>query len=173
LPVIVFSTGAAQFCRHKASKSWLAWITGEETPTHILARPFLPGRSIKMKITVTKTENPVPVTILYLDGALDGTNFKSSAGLAAFHQIALLFRGKKHPGPDESWPAYRWAVCRHLDRDLDRPPQEHVKLSSPTSDVRDVLNLIGFNSLFEIYSDLPQAVASYRQDVPVMTSIPR
>jgi anti-anti-sigma regulatory factor len=153
-----------------------------------------------MKITVTKTENPVPVTILYLDGALDGTNFKSlidkaqrlyaagtrdlildlsrlifisSAGLAAFHQIALLFQGIKHPGPDESWPAYRWAVYRHLDRDLDRPPHEHVKLSSPTSDVRDVLNLIGFNSLFEIYSDLPQAVASYRQDVPVMASIPR
>lgn len=146
-----------------------------------------------MKITVTKTEIPDPVTIIHLDGALDGSNFEclideahklhsagardllldlgkltfiSSAGLGALHQVALLFRPKKQAEKDESWSAYRWAAFRTIDRDHNRSSHEHVKLLSPTKEVLEVLDMIGFSSLFEVYADLQQATDSFRQAVP-------
>lgn len=142
-----------------------------------------------MKITITKTEIPASVTILHLEGKLDRANYESlieeaqdvydagdrdllldlgglffisSAGLAALHQVALLFRGEEQPCQDEGWAAYR-----AINRDRDRGTQEHVKLLSPTKEVREVLDLTGFGSLFEIFTDLSQALASFRQAVPV------
>jgi anti-anti-sigma factor len=142
-----------------------------------------------MEITITRTNKPTSVTILHLDGTLDGSNhqslldeakkqftagatnllldlskltFISSAGLGALHQVALLFRGKKHPAQDETWAAYRWAAYRTIDRDHQSTSQQHVKLLSPTKQVREVLDLIGFSSLFEIYSDIDQATASFQ-----------
>ena len=153
-----------------------------------------------MIITITKIENPAPITILRLDGTLDGGNYESliheaqkviaagsrdllldlgkltfisSAGLGALHQVALLFQGKKHSESDESWAAYRWAAYRSIDRLHIRQTQEHVKLLSPTKEVQEVLDMIGFSSLFEIFTDLPQALASFRQTVPAYeTSLP-
>jgi anti-anti-sigma factor len=141
-----------------------------------------------MEITITQTKKPIPVTIMHLDGTLDGSNhqsmleeakkqynagarnllldlsklaFISSAGLGALHQVALLFRGKKHPAQDETWAAYRWAAYRTIDRDHQSTSQEHVKLLSPTKPVLEVLDLIGFSGLFEIFTDPDQAVASF------------
>jgi len=143
-----------------------------------------------MKITITKTEKTAPVTILHLDGTLDGANYESlideakkvyaarardlildmstltfisSAGLAALHQVALSFRGKKHPGQDGGWAAYH-----AIDRDRGSGTQAHVKLLSPTKQVREVLDMTGFNSLFEIYTDPHQASASFHQAAPAM-----
>jgi anti-anti-sigma regulatory factor len=143
-----------------------------------------------MNINITKTEKPFRITILHLDGILDGSNYKnlvveaqkvhadgardlildlskltfiSSAGLGALHQVALLFRGKKHPKKDESWGAYRWAAYRSLESDHLHRFQEHVKLVSPTKEVRELLDMIGFTSLFEIYTDLHLATASFYQ----------
>ncbi|HEX7620891.1 MAG TPA: STAS domain-containing protein [Anaerolineales bacterium] len=148
-----------------------------------------------MKITVTKIEHPGPIAILHLDGTLDGANneglneeaqnpfadgvrdlildlsklvFISSAGLGALHQVAILFKGKTRPDPDESWAAYRWAAYRSMNRDHYRRLQEYVKLLSPSREVREVLDMIGFSSLFEIYTDFPQAVASFHKVAPVM-----
>jgi len=114
-----------------------------------------------MKITITKTEKTAPVTILHLDGTLYGANYESlideakkvyaarardlildmstltfisSAGLASLHQVALLFRGVKHPGQDGGWAAYH-----AIDRDRGSGTQAHVKLLSPTKQVREVL----------------------------------
>jgi anti-anti-sigma regulatory factor len=142
-----------------------------------------------MNITISKTNKPDLVTILHLEGKLDGANYESlieeaqevyndgvrdlildlskltfisSAGIAALHQVALLFRGK-HPDQDEGWAAYR-----AIDRDRGGDPQKHVKLYSPSHPVREVLDMTGFSSLFEIHTDLHLAVASFRQDVPVM-----
>jgi anti-anti-sigma regulatory factor len=133
---------------------------------------------------------PFPVTILHLEGKLDRSNYESliedaqnvydagarylvldlsqltfisSAGLAALHQVALLFRGEKHPDQNEGWAAFH-----SIDRDRGRGTQEHVKLFSPTQEVREVLDMIGFSSLFEIYSDLHQATISFRQAVPAV-----
>jgi len=148
-----------------------------------------------MKITVTKKEKPTPVTILHLEGALDGANsaslideaqkvftagvrdiivdlikltFISSAGLGALHQVAQLFRGINDPEQEESWADYRWAAYRSNSRDHNRRSQEHVKLCSPTKEVQEILDIIGFSSLFEIYTDLNQAVASIQQTAPGM-----
>ena len=141
-----------------------------------------------MKITLTNNQKLTPVTILHLNGKLDGTNYGSlieeaqkiyaagvrdiildlskliwisSAGLGAMHQVALLFRGNKQPEQDESWAAYRWAAYRSIDRDHKRGTQEHVKLFSPTKEVREVLDMIGFSSLFEIFTELDQAISSF------------
>ena len=141
-----------------------------------------------MNITITKNETHPPVTILHLEGKLDGASyeslieqarqvyadgardlilemsqltFASSAGLAAMHQVVLLFRGEKHPGQDEGWAAYR-----AIDRDRGSGAQVHVKLLSPTPQVLDVLEMTGFSSFFEIFTDLPPALASFHQPVP-------
>jgi anti-anti-sigma regulatory factor len=146
-----------------------------------------------MNIKISKTERPVPITILHLDGTLDGANFESlvkkaqslfnagardlildlskltfisSAGLRALHQVALLFRGKLPEDPQESWDSYRWAAYRSLDREHYRNLQEHVKLLSPSPEVRQVLDMIGYTSLFEIYANLPQAVETFRKPAP-------
>jgi anti-anti-sigma factor len=150
-----------------------------------------------MKITIAKIEQPTPTTILQLDGALDGSNYQglvdearklhaagtrnlildlgkltfiSSAGLGAFHQVAIMFRGKKHPEQNETWGAYRWAAYRSIDRDHSRRPQEYVKLLSPTKEVRELLDLIGFDSLFEIFTDINTAASSFHQAELVMVS---
>jgi ABC-type transporter Mla MlaB component len=152
-----------------------------------------------MKMNITKTERPIPIVILHLDGTLDGATFKnliekaqtlfaegarnlildltklsfiSSAGLGALHQVALLFQGKIRPDPDESWAAYRWDAFRSIERTHYHRHHEHVKLLSPTNEVRAVLDMIGFSSLFEIYTYMPQAVESFRQpDLVIETDL--
>jgi anti-anti-sigma factor len=148
-----------------------------------------------MKITITKAEKPASVTILHLEGMLDSTNcqslideakkvyaavvrdlildlskltFISSAGLGAMRQVALLFRGKKQAERDESWSDYRWAAFRAIETDHSRASYKNVKLLSPTKEVMGVLDMIGFSSLFEIYTDFKQAVASFYQTAPAM-----
>jgi anti-anti-sigma regulatory factor len=145
-----------------------------------------------MNISITKTERPASVTILHLEGKLDGANYEnlideaqevydagvrdlildlskltfiSSAGMAALHQVALLFRGEKHPGQDDGWAAYH-----SIDRDRGRGTQEHVKLFSPSEPVRQVLDMTGFSSLFEIFTDLHLAITSFRQAAPAMAA---
>jgi len=143
-----------------------------------------------MKITITEIERNVPATILHLDGKLDGNSYEalideaqrlyaagsrdlildlraltfiSSAGLAALHRVALLYRGEKYPVQDEGWAAFR-----AIDRDRGSGTQTHVKLFSPTKQVHDVLVMTGFSSLFEIYPSLDQARASFHQAAPEM-----
>lgn len=143
-----------------------------------------------MNITITKTETPFPVTILHLDGKLEGISYEilideaqklydagardllldlskmtfiSSAGMAGLHQVALLFRGERHPGQDQGWAAYR-----SIDRDRGHGTQEHVKLLSPTKEVQEVLDLTGFSSLFQIFTGLQPALASFHQEVPAV-----
>jgi len=146
-----------------------------------------------MKITVSKPEMHVPVVILHLYGILDSTSYQSlvdkakqqysagvrdlildlskltfisSAGLGALHQLALLFKGNNHPEQDETWGDYRWAAYHNRDHEHVPQLQEHVKLFSPSKEVREVLDMIGFSSLFEIFTDLPAALASFPQAAP-------
>jgi anti-anti-sigma factor len=147
-------------------------------------------KSIEMRITISKTDKPISVTILHLEGKLDRANYESlideaqdvygkgardlildmkkltfisSAGVAALHQVALLYREEKGPRLDGGWGALRLE-----NRDRSVIPQEHDKVLSPPGVVREVLNLAGFGSLFEIFADLPQAVDSFRQPSPEM-----
>jgi anti-anti-sigma regulatory factor len=136
-----------------------------------------------MEITSTQKQGRVPVTILQLDGKLDGSNymqlleeakrdygtgardllidlsrlsFLSSAGIAAIHKTALLFRGLDLPEDESGWAAFH-----AIDRDRDNGVQKHVKLLSPQPEVANILDITGFKALFEIHTDLDMAVASF------------
>ena len=143
-----------------------------------------------MRITISKTDNPISITTLHLEGKLDRANYESlideaqevygngardlildmrkltfisSAGVAALHQVALLFREVNTSHLDGGWGSFDTR-----ERDLAITKQEHVKLLSPPGQVLKVLNLTGFGSLFEVFTDLAQAADSFRQRAPEM-----
>jgi len=143
-----------------------------------------------MRITISKTDKPNNITILHLEGKLDRANYESlideaqevygngvrdllldmskltfigSAGLAALHQVALLFREVTTTHLDGGWGAFG---TRERDRIMTE--QEHVKLLYPPGQVLEELNLTGFGSLFEVFTDLTRAVDSFRQRAPEM-----
>lgn len=136
-----------------------------------------------MNISVSQAQGNGPVTVLKLDGQLDGQNYQelinkaqelyragardflldlsdltyiSSAGLVALHSVALLARGEEMPDTEGGWSAYR-----SMGRSAEAGMQKHVKLLNPTSEVMGVLDMVGFGNVFEIYTDLDQAVNSF------------
>lgn len=136
-----------------------------------------------MNISVSQAQGNGPVSILKLDGQLDGQSYQelinkaqelysagardflldlsdltyiSSAGLVALHSVALLARGEEMPDTEGGWSAYR-----SLGRSAEAGMQKHVKLLNPRSEVMNVLDMVGFGNVFEIYTDLDQAVSSF------------
>ena len=136
-----------------------------------------------MNISVSQAQGNVPVAVIKLDGQLDGQNYQeliskaqelykggardflldlseltyiSSAGLVALHSVALLSRGEDLPDTESGWSAYR-----SMGRSSEAGLQKHVKLLNPHSEVMGVLDMVGFSSLFEIYTDLDEAVKSF------------
>ncbi|MEW5831115.1 MAG: STAS domain-containing protein [Chloroflexota bacterium] len=136
-----------------------------------------------MEITITKIEGRVPVSLVQLNGDLDGSNFKdliataqllydegvrhllldmaglgfmSSAGLAALHIVTKVFGGEKAPDPEDGW-----ATFRTMDRERAGGRQNNVKLLNPTERVLEVLDMVGFAPLYEIYTNLDEATQSF------------
>ena len=136
-----------------------------------------------MKITTSQAQGRVPVTILSLQGNLDGSNyqaviakanevytagaqnllidmgevpFMASSGLVALHSIALIMRGEEPPGPEAGWGAFH-----AIDRDRDSGLQQHLKLLNPQPTVDRTLEMTGMKEFFEIHTDLEAAVASF------------
>jgi anti-anti-sigma factor len=137
-----------------------------------------------MEITVTQNQGIVPVTILHVEGRLDGSNYElliaqaqelyasgirnllldlskltflSSAGISALHRVAKLFHGTKSAELEEGW-----AEFRAIDRDRDAGVQKRVKLLNPSAPIRETLDLVGFTNYFEIYADANEAVSSFQ-----------
>jgi anti-anti-sigma regulatory factor len=136
-----------------------------------------------MNISVSQAQGSVPVTVLKLDGQLDGQNYQeliakaqelydaggrdflldmsdltyiSSAGLVALHSVALLARGEELPDMEGGWSAYR-----SMGRSSEAGVQKHVKLLNPRSEVMGVLEMVGFSNLFQTYTDREEAVKSF------------
>lgn len=136
-----------------------------------------------MEITVSKQTGNVEVTILRLNGELDGQTYQqliaqakelyasgardflldmsdltyvSSAGLVAIHTIALLLRGEAVPDATDGW-----ASMKSAKKVSDERLQEHMKLFNPRPEVRSVLEMVGFDRAFEIHSNLDEAVKSF------------
>lgn len=136
-----------------------------------------------MDISVTRARGSAAIAILKLGGKLDGQSYQellnqvqelyhagmrdflldltdltyiSSAGLVALHSVALLVCGKPVPDPESGRSAYR-APGRSSEAGM----QEHVKLLNPRAEVTSVLDMVGFKSVFEIFTDLDQAVDSF------------
>ncbi|MCE9645441.1 MAG: STAS domain-containing protein [Chloroflexi bacterium] len=137
-----------------------------------------------MMISVSQKQGRVPVTVIGLDGRLDGQNYQeliakgqelysagvrdilldltklsyvSSAGMVAFHNIALLLRGETPPSPEQGWGAYR-SMGRSSTED---GTQDHFKLFNPQTEVEHILDMVGFNTIFKIFTDLDEAVNSF------------
>jgi anti-anti-sigma regulatory factor len=136
-----------------------------------------------MNMSVSQAQGNVPVTVIKLDGQLDGQNYQelitksqelykagthdflldlsdltyiSSAGLVALHSMALLSRGEELPDTESGWSAYR-----SMGRSSEAGLQKHVKLLNPRSEVMGVLDMVGFSNVFEIYTDLDEALKSF------------
>ncbi len=134
-------------------------------------------------MSVSEAKGNVPVTVIKIDGQLDGQNYQdlisksqelykagtrdflldlseltyiSSAGLVALHSMALLARGEELPDTEGGWSAYR-----SMGRSSEAGVQKHVKLLNPRSEVMGVLDMVGFSNVFEIYTDLNEAVMSF------------
>jgi anti-anti-sigma regulatory factor len=136
-----------------------------------------------MDVTIDRVQGVVPVTILHLNGDLDASNFQeliasvrelvqagtrdllfdmsnvpfiSSAGIVALHSMALLLRGQQPSDPESGWEAFH-----ALDRDLGSGLQQHMKLLNPHPGVSRTLEISGLKRIFELYTDLDQAIASF------------
>ena len=136
-----------------------------------------------MNIHLLQKQGRVPVTVLQLVGKMDGSNYMqlideakriylsgardllidlslleymSSAGIAAIHKTALLFRGLPIPEEESGWATYH-----AIDRDRAGGSQAHVKLLSPQPEVARILEISGFKTLFEIHTSMETALASF------------
>ncbi len=136
-----------------------------------------------MNISISQAQGNVPITIIKLDGRLDGQNYQelitkaqelyskgaceflldlsdltyiSSAGLVALHSIALLACGEKLPDLGGAWQAYR-----SLGRASEVGGQKHVKLFNPRPEVINILDVVGFGNVFEIFTDFDKALNSF------------
>jgi anti-anti-sigma factor len=136
-----------------------------------------------MEISVSQVQGSVPVTILKLDGQLDGQNYQdliaqaqelyaagardmlldlsdltyiSSAGLVALHSLALMLRGEEIPDAERGWSAYR-----SMGRSSEAGIQKHIKLFNPHEEVKNVLEMVGFDRVFEMHTNREQAVNSF------------
>ena len=89
---------------------------------------------------------------------LDLTNvtYVSSAGLVALHFIALLSRGENLPDTEQGWTA-----LKSVDRSREGGLQKNVKLLNPNPEVLKTLDMVGFTTFFEIYTDKQQAINSF------------
>lgn len=136
-----------------------------------------------MNISVSQAQGRVPVTVIKLDGQLDGQTYQdlinkakevyaagtrdflvdmkdltyiSSAGLVALHTMALLTKGEELPDTDQGWSTYR-----SMGKTSGSGMQEHIKLLSPRDEIKSVLDMVGFGNVFEIHTNLDEAVNSF------------
>jgi anti-anti-sigma factor len=135
-----------------------------------------------MNITVSQQQGRVPVTVVQLDGKLDSYSFQnlineaqklftagsrhlildmtrltyiSSAGIVSLHSIAKLFRGEALPNVEAGWN-----TIRSMEKER-QSVQENIKLFNVPIEVRNVLDVVGFASFFEMHTDMEKAVASF------------
>jgi anti-anti-sigma regulatory factor len=136
-----------------------------------------------MNITISQVQGRVPVSVIALEGKLDGQTFQelisnardlykagtrdilidlteltyiSSAGLVALHTLALLLRGESLPDPEHGW-----ASVKSIDRGRDAGVQKHIKLLNPQPEVNSVLAMVGFSQMFEIFNEREKALQAF------------
>ncbi|MFN3491074.1 MAG: STAS domain-containing protein [Anaerolineales bacterium] len=133
-----------------------------------------------LNIDVSKEKN---VTIIKVSGELDGQSYQnlisqaqalynegaknilldlseliyiSSAGLVALHFMALLSKGEKLPDTEQGW-----STLKSVDRTREGGLQKNVKLLNPRPEVLNVLEMVGFSTFFEIFTDKQKAIDSF------------
>ena len=136
-----------------------------------------------MNISISQVQGRIPVTVVKVDGQLDGQTYQdlinkareayqagwrdflvdmgnltyiSSAGLVALHSLALMLKGEELPDTESGWAAYR-----SMSKTSGAGRQTHIKLLNPRAEVKSVLDMVGFTSVFDIFTDLDEAVKSF------------
>lgn len=135
------------------------------------------------QINVSEGQGNIPVTVLSCAGQLDGQSYQeliakaqevhkngtknilldlgeltyiSSAGLVSLHTIALMLRGEAVPDPEQGW-----AALKSIDRSRASGLQKHVKLFNLRPEVLNVLDMVGYTAIFEVFSDRQKALESF------------
>jgi anti-anti-sigma regulatory factor len=136
-----------------------------------------------MIMTDEQAQTEVPVTIVRVQGDVDGSNYRqfisrvkelyeagarhllidlagvpymSSAGLVALHSTALLFQKQALPDPE-----FGWRAMRALGDAGEAGRQPYVKLLKPQPRVSSVIEQTGLLPFFEVHEDEPAALASF------------
>lgn len=136
-----------------------------------------------MNITSEQATAKAGVTLLRLQGDLDGSNYQeliaaaraaqhagaknllldlggvpymSSAGLVALHSSVQLLRGESAADPSAGWSALKSVAVS-----AGSTAQPLVKLLNPQPRVLRTLEMSGMNVFFEIFTDEPAALASF------------
>jgi hypothetical protein len=68
----------------------------------------------------------------------------------------LLARGEALPDTEAGW-----STIRSVGSTSRGGVQEHVKLLNPREEVMSVLDMVGFSSAFEIFTDFDEALKSF------------
>ena len=135
-----------------------------------------------MDLIVHQTQGQVPVTVLAIDGKLDGSNYHelidrvnglyksgtrsllldltnlsymSSSGVVALHSIAVLLHSGALPNLDNGWAALN-AVAEESGG-----LRKEVKLLNPQTRVDRTLEISGMKQFLEVFTDLQTAVNSF------------
>lgn len=138
-----------------------------------------------MNLTVEQISAHKPVTVLKVQGELDGSsyqtliqkaqalydagtryllldlsdmNFISSAGLVGLHSVVTVMRGKEAPNMEGGWSVIHEASH---DMSTSAEPESACKLFNPQPRVQKTLSMTGFDNLLEIYTDWETAVTSF------------
>ncbi len=137
-----------------------------------------------MEIIISQNQDTPLVSIMQLQGDLDGSSYEyfideaqklydagirnlildmseltflSSAGLAGLHRITRVFNGEDRSTLEEGW-----AAIHAMGKEHDSGFQKHVKLLNPNEKILDVLDTVGFKTFFEIFTKINPAMASFQ-----------
>jgi anti-anti-sigma regulatory factor len=136
-----------------------------------------------MNILVSQEQGNVAVTVVRVEGQLDGQNYQeliskakglyeagarnilldlggltyiSSAGIVALHTIALMLRGEPLPDPEQGWSA-----VKSVERTREAGTQKHIKFLDVRPDVQGVLEMVGLTAFFESFTNRAAALRSF------------
>ena len=138
-----------------------------------------------MNLSVEQVTANKPVTILKIQGELDGSSylnliqeaqnlyaagtrhllldlsemaFMSSAGLVGLHSVVMVMRGQEPPNMEGGW-----SVIHEISNDVSSSTglDATCKLLQPQPRVKKTLGMTGFDNVLEIHTDRETAVASF------------
>src|SRR5512143_3078291 len=135
-----------------------------------------------MNISISQVQASVPVTVIKLDGRLDSQNYYeliakaqelynagacnflldlsdltyiSSSGLVALCSVAMIARGEKLTNSEDG------RSVRPIVHSAEAGTQKHLKLLNPRSEITHILDVVGLATLFDVFTNLEEAVNSF------------
>ena len=137
-----------------------------------------------LETTVEQVDGPMPVTVVTLDGELDGASYErvidtvrqayeggarnlvldlsklefiSSSGLVALHSAMRLMRGEAPPDTEQGWEALR-AIRDEVE---DGKIHANLRVCGTQEGVQKVLDRTGLGPLLPSYPDRASAIAAF------------